>query len=82
MNIDEFYKLGFKETMSSRYVALTINEKHQICKFKVEPYVTVYIGKPEIQDGVKYIGSTQIQMTKVNTIDKLKQLIKLLQNEN
>lgn len=78
MNEKQLRKLGFKNTMSDRYIALTINGLHQICKFKGYDFVFVYIGTLKSRGDVEYIATKQIEMTNVNTIDKVKQLIEVL----
>jgi hypothetical protein len=78
MNEKQLRKLGFKNTMSNRYVSLTINGLHQICKFKKDDFVIVYIGTIKYDGFSKYVEGKQIQMTNVNTIEKVKQLIEVL----
>lgn len=80
MKASELEELGFKSTtLSERYVALTINGLHQICNFKGYNGVFVYIGTLiKNKSGKDYIESEQIEMTNVNTIEKVKQLIELL----
>ena len=83
MTKKELEELGFESpTLSERYVALTINGLHQICKFKGYDFVFVYIGTLKQNAlGNDYIESKQIEMTNVNTIEKVKELIDFLKNE-
>lgn len=83
MTEKELEELGFESpTLIERYVALTINGLHQICKFKGYDFVFVYIGTLiKNESGKDYIESEQIYMYNVNTIEKVKQLIDFLKDE-